>query len=99
MTALPFREDLKCYVRRLEYNFAACEGLLVMGDHSSPDISACIALFENIDEDVYLIRTMTGSVPDIDYQKLSDVEGRRWEVSIDHRRERTRRKRQSGKPV
>ena len=55
---LPFRDDVQCYVDRLEYDFQRRAGKLFMGENSCTDMSGCIGLFKKIDPGVELIETI-----------------------------------------
>jgi hypothetical protein len=55
---LPFRDDVQCYVEKLEYDFQRRAGKLFMGENSCTDMDGCIRLFKRIDPDVELIETI-----------------------------------------
>lgn len=73
---LPFRDDLGCFVKTVEYDFATRRGRLVMGDRSCTDMSACIALFKAIDPKVEIICTFAGERADTIYA----LRNREWEA-------------------
>jgi hypothetical protein len=63
----------QCCVQRLEYDFTTRTGVLVMDEHDCTDMSGCIQVFEGIDPEVRLIRTMEASGhPDTIYRKLAE---------------------------
>jgi hypothetical protein len=68
-----YDDRFKCCVQRLEYDFTSRTGLLVMNEHDCTDMSGCIKVFEGIDPEVKLIRTIEASGrPDTTYRKLAD---------------------------
>jgi hypothetical protein len=75
-----WREDLKCGVRRLEYDFTSREGVLFMGEEHCTNMSTCIRLFEGIDPQVGRIRTIAGDREDTEYR----LSGGEWIVVDKH---------------
>src|ERR1700745_3824056 len=67
-----FHDRFQCFVQRLEYDFATRTGVLVMDDDNCTDMRGCIRVFEAIDPDVKIIRTMEASGHrDTSYLKLA----------------------------
>ena len=68
-----FHDRFQCFVQRLEYDFTTRTGLLVMNEHDCADMSGCIKVFEGIDPEVKLIRTIEASgCRDTIYLKLAN---------------------------
>ena len=71
-TPMPFRDDVQCYVEKLEYDFVRRTGKLFMGENSCTDMGGCIRLFKQIDQDVRLIETIrSGPQPDTTYRLVA----------------------------
>jgi len=67
-----YDDRFQCHVQRLEYNFTTRTGLLVMDDGDCTDMSGCINVFEGMDPEVRLIRTIEAcGRPDTTYRKLA----------------------------
>jgi hypothetical protein len=63
-----FRTDLHCNVAGLAYDFDTRTGTLHIPSNECCNMTACIALFEQIDAGVEQINTVAGNKPDTIYQ-------------------------------
>ena len=82
-SAAVWQPDLMCHVRHLSYDFVTGQGRVDMPEHNCVDMCGCIALFEHIDADCWLIETVAGDKPDTLYERTAEG----WEA-ISNRGER-----------
>ena len=59
--------DLMCEPIRIEYDFVARRGVLVMAEGDCCDMTGCIRLFSRLDQDVQRIDTISGNRPCTSY--------------------------------
>lgn len=64
---MKWHPQLQCAVANLLYDFTSQTGTLNMGEEQCCDMSACIALFTAIAQDVQRIDTFAGDRPDTTY--------------------------------
>ena len=62
---------LMCEPLRMEYDFTRRRGLLFMANGDCCDMDGCISIFKAIDQDVTLIETWSGEMPDTYYARTS----------------------------
>ena len=73
---LPLHSELKCFVRKVLYDFEDRSGVIYLGDYSSAHCPALINLFKSIDPDVTLILAIAAKRPAVYYVLV----GGEWEV-------------------
>lgn len=73
-----FRDDLKCEVTGLSYDFEERRGILRMPQYNACDMMGCISLFAAIDPDVERIDTFAGDKKDTCYRRRTNKEA--WEA-------------------
>lgn len=62
-------DKLHCDVLKIEYDFEARAGRLLMAEENCCDMGGCIGLFEGIDSHVMLIETFSGDEADTLYRR------------------------------
>ena len=67
MSEMIFRDDVRCFVRSLAYDFRLRSGTLILEDGSCTSMVGCIALFKKIDPNVEVILTVAGGRRDFAY--------------------------------